>query len=66
VKDVPWITSRRQTPYILSKTQLTGYDVARVVAWHDDAPWPGPDRLLVLKRRASPPKATPGRLAPSE
>ena len=28
------------------------YDVAREVAWTDDAPWPGPDRLLVLKRRA--------------
>ncbi len=56
VKDVPWITSRRQTPYVLSKSQLAGYDIARVVAWDDDAPWPGPDRLLVLKRRAA--KAT--------
>ena len=66
VKDDPWITSRRQAPYILSKTQLTGYDIARVVAWDDDAPWPGPDRLLVLKRRISAPTGAPRPLAPSE
>jgi hypothetical protein len=37
--------------YILSKAPLDGYDVAREVAWTDDVPWPGPDRLFVLKRR---------------
>ena len=52
VQDVPWITSNRRPTYILSKSALDGYDVAREVAWTDDAPWPGPDRLLVLKRRA--------------
>ena len=52
VRDVPWITSKRQLPYILSKTRLDGYNIASEVAWTDDAPWPGPDRLLVLKRRA--------------
>jgi 4-amino-4-deoxy-L-arabinose transferase-like glycosyltransferase len=51
VQDVPWITSHRRPTYILSKSALDGYDVAREVAWTDDAPWPGPDRLLVLKRR---------------
>jgi hypothetical protein len=51
VQDVPWITSKRRPTYILSKAPITGYDVAREVAWTDDAPWPGPDRLLVLKRR---------------
>ena len=51
VQDVPWITSKRRPTYILSKSPLDGYDVAREVAWTDDAPWPGPDRLLVLKRR---------------
>jgi hypothetical protein len=51
VQDVPWITSHRRPTYILSKSVLDGYDVAREVAWTDDAPWPGPDRLLVLKRR---------------
>jgi hypothetical protein len=51
VKDVPWITSKRRAPYILSKSRLDGYDVTREVTWGDDAPWPGPDRLLVLKRR---------------
>ena len=52
VQDVPWITSQRHPTYILSTAALAGYDVAREVAWTDDAPWPGPDRLLVLKRRA--------------
>ena len=51
-QDVPWITSHRHPTYILSTSVLDGYDVAREVAWTDDAPWPGPDRLLVLKRRA--------------
>jgi len=53
IQDVPWITSKRRPMYILSKAPLDGYDVAREVAWTDDAPWPGPDRLFVLKRRAS-------------
>lgn len=52
VQDVPWITTERQSKYILSTSALAGYDVTREVAWTDDAPWPGPDRLLVLKRRA--------------
>jgi hypothetical protein len=52
VRDVPWITSKRRPTYILSKSPLDGYDIAREVTWTDDAPWPGPDRLLVLKRRA--------------
>jgi hypothetical protein len=51
VRDVPWITSHRRPTYILSKSALDGYDVVREVVWTDDAPWPGPDRLLVLKRR---------------
>jgi hypothetical protein len=51
VHDVPWVTSMRKLPYILSKTRLDGYNITREVAWTDDAPWPGPDRLLVLKRR---------------
>lgn len=53
VQDVPWITSNRRPTYILSKSPLAGYDIAREVTWYDDAAWPGPDRLLVLKRRAS-------------
>ena len=53
VNDVPWVTSNRRALYILSKSPLEGYDVARVVNWHDDAPWPGPDQLLVLKRRTT-------------
>jgi hypothetical protein len=53
VQDVPWITSTRRPKYILSKSPLAGYDVAREVVWKDEAPWPGPDRLLVLKRRVS-------------
>jgi hypothetical protein len=51
IRDVPWITSKRRPTYILSKAPIDGYDVAREVAWTDDAPWPGPDRLFVLKRR---------------
>jgi len=54
VNDVPWITSEEQrSTYILSTSVLTGYDVVREVAWTDDAPWPGPDRLLILKRHAA-------------
>jgi hypothetical protein len=51
VEDVPWITTERRSTYILSTTALAGYDVVREVAWTDDAPWPGPDRLFVLKRQ---------------
>jgi 4-amino-4-deoxy-L-arabinose transferase-like glycosyltransferase len=51
VQDVPWITTERRSTYILSKSALAGYDVVREMAWTDDAPWPGPDRLLVLKRQ---------------
>jgi hypothetical protein len=51
IKDVPWIMSKRRLPYVLSKSPLDGYDISREIAWTDDAPWPGPDRLLVLKRR---------------
>ncbi|HVQ14589.1 MAG TPA: hypothetical protein VMS40_13400, partial [Vicinamibacterales bacterium] len=53
VADVPWITSQRHPTYILSTSVLAGYEVAREVAWTDDAPWPGPDRLLVLKRQVA-------------
>ena len=54
VNDVPWITSEEQrSTYILSTSLLTGYDVVREVAWTDDLPWPGPDRLLILKRHAA-------------
>jgi hypothetical protein len=52
-QDVPWITSKRRLTYVLAKSPIDGYDVSREVAWTDDAPWPGPDRLLVLKRRAT-------------
>lgn len=55
VNDVPWITSdERRSTYILSTSALEGYDVVREVAWADDLPWPGPDRLLILKRNAAP------------
>ena len=50
-QDVPWITTQRRSTYILSTSTLAGYDVVREMAWTDDAPWPGPDRLLVLKRQ---------------
>ena len=51
VKDVPWVTSKRRLPYLIGKERLDGYDIAREVEWSDDAMWPGPDRLYVLKRR---------------
>ena len=63
VKDVPWITSKRRAPYVLSKSRLDGYDVTREVTWGDDAPWPGPDRLLVLKQRAPNPATGASRQA---
>ncbi|MGE0122817.1 MAG: ArnT family glycosyltransferase [Vicinamibacterales bacterium] len=54
---VPWITSRRRLPFTIAKAPLEGYDVARQVEWRGDAPWPGPDRLYVLRRREVPPPA---------
>jgi len=50
-EDVPWITTERRSTYILSTSALDGYDVAREVTWTEGAPWPGPDRLFVLKRQ---------------
>jgi hypothetical protein len=47
--DVPWITSARDATYVLSTTPLRGYRVERAVTW-SDLPWPGPDRVLVLRR----------------
>jgi 4-amino-4-deoxy-L-arabinose transferase-like glycosyltransferase len=48
--DVPWINSSRRARYVLSKTPLPDYDVVRVIEWRD-LPWPGPDRLFVMRRR---------------
>lgn len=53
VRDVPWVTSKRRLPYLIAKERLDGYDVARQIKWHDDAAWPGPDHLYVLRRRPS-------------
>jgi hypothetical protein len=49
--DVPWVTSNRRFPYALAKARVDGYDVTREVDWSDGVPWPGPDRLFILKRR---------------
>jgi len=57
--DVPWITSQRRPPYILAKAEIEGYEVVREVTWTDDAPWPGPDRLYVLKQRPPGPGGDP-------
>jgi hypothetical protein len=49
-RDVPWITSARQTKYVLAKSPIEGYTVDRTIAW-TDLPWPGPDRVLVLRQQ---------------
>lgn len=50
-RDVPWITSDRQTEYVISKTpDLQGYRVERELSWWG-LPWPGPNRLFVLKQQ---------------
>jgi hypothetical protein len=49
-RDVPWINSSRRARFVLSKTYLTGHDIVRVLEWRD-LPWPGPDRLFVLRRQ---------------
>ena len=49
--DVPWINSARLSKYALSKTSGNGYEVERTIVWKD-LPWPGPDRLLVLRRQS--------------
>ncbi len=59
VNDVPWVTSKRRPPYLISKERLDGYDVAREIVWGDDAPWPGPDRLYILKQRPLVPAPRP-------
>jgi hypothetical protein len=48
--DVPWINSSRESKYLLSKTPMSGYEIERAIVW-TDLPWPGPDRLYVLRRR---------------
>jgi 4-amino-4-deoxy-L-arabinose transferase-like glycosyltransferase len=47
--DVPWITSARKTEFAISTARVPGYEVWREVSWRD-LPWPGPNRLLVLRR----------------
>ena len=59
VDDVPWITSQRRPPYILAKGEIAAYDIVREVTWTDDAWWPGPDRLYVLKQRPPESAASP-------
>lgn len=49
LRDVPWVTSDRKTEYVIAKAPLEGYAVERELAWHD-LPWPGPDRLFVLRQ----------------
>jgi len=51
--DVPWINSARETEYVLSKSPIEGYTIERVLTW-TDLPWPGPDRLFVLRRKEHP------------
>jgi hypothetical protein len=52
-RDVPWITSLRKAEYVISKTRdVEGYRVEREVSWWS-LPWPGPDRLFVLKQQRS-------------
>jgi hypothetical protein len=47
--DVPWVTSARHPEYAISTSPLDGYAVERSMSW-PSLPWPGPDRLLVLKK----------------
>ena len=61
IADVPWVMSKRAPPYRIAKGMVQGYAIIREVEWHDDAPWPGPDRLYVLKQE---PAATPGGTPP--
>lgn len=50
LRDVPWVTTDRTSEYVISKTpDRDGYVVEREVSWRD-LPWPGPDRLFVLKQ----------------
>jgi 4-amino-4-deoxy-L-arabinose transferase-like glycosyltransferase len=49
--DVPWVRSKRALPYRLAKAPMEGYVVVREVGWDDDARWPGPDRLYVLRQQ---------------
>lgn len=52
--DVPWITARRPLPYRIAKAPTDGYDVVRRIEWVGDFAWPGPDHLVVLRRRETP------------
>lgn len=53
-EDVPWITARRPLPFRIAKAPTEGYDVVRRIEWAGDFAWPGPDSLVVLRRRDSP------------
>lgn len=52
-EDVPWVTSERQTAYVIATTSLDGYAVIREIRW-PGLPWPAPNRLLVLEGRRAP------------
>jgi hypothetical protein len=47
-RDVPWVTSDRRSEYVIATKRLAGYSVWREVTWRG-LPWPGPDRLFVLR-----------------
>lgn len=49
LKDVPWVTSARRTPYVISQSPLEGYTVEREIWWRD-LPFARPERLLVLRQ----------------
>ena len=59
LRDVPWITSTRKAEFAIATAHVPGYEVWREVTWHG-LPWPGPDRLLVLRRTRADRAATSG------
>jgi 4-amino-4-deoxy-L-arabinose transferase-like glycosyltransferase len=47
-RDVPWVTAGRGGEFVISTVRLKGYAVRRELTWRS-LPWPGPDRLYVLR-----------------
>jgi Dolichyl-phosphate-mannose-protein mannosyltransferase len=61
LRDVPWVTSARRSEYVIATAPLAGYSVRREVTWRG-LPWPGPDRLFVLRQVYT---TAPGKITPS-
>jgi hypothetical protein len=48
--DVPWVTSRKQLPYVISNTPIRGYETLEEISWRGSV-WAVSSRLYVLHQQ---------------